>query len=358
MKRRVSSLLAEWYAQGHRDLPWRRTTDPYRIWVSEIMLQQTRAAAVVPYYHRFLERFPTVETLAGAGEPEVLALWSGLGYYSRARNLLRAARQVAARSAFPRQYDELRQLPGIGDYTAAAVASIAFGEPRAVLDGNVLRVVARMENDAGDIRTPKTRERFRAVAESWLNRRQPGAFNQALMELGATVCLPRRPLCPECPLRGQCQARQQGTVDQLPVKLGAIRPQRIEAVLLLVRRGRRILLRQRPATERRMAGFWDLPEPAHLPGARRGVTIGQFRHTITHHHYTFTVKAAGAPKRLPAGSVFRWLEPCEASRIPLSTTARKALRLAGLLGAPDGRAKATSRLCDWRQVNALRSLPQ
>ncbi|HEY1185584.1 MAG TPA: A/G-specific adenine glycosylase [Bryobacteraceae bacterium] len=339
MKRRVSSLLARWYAQGHRDLPWRRTADPYRIWVSEIMLQQTRAAAVVPYYRRFLERFPTVEALASASEPEVLALWSGLGYYSRARNLLRAAREIAARGAFPRQYDELRQLAGVGDYTAAAVASIAFGSPRAVLDGNVLRVVARMENDAGDIRSSKTRERFREVAESWLDPKQPGAFNQALMELGATVCLPRRPLCIECPLRGRCQALQQGTVDQLPVKLGAVRPERIDAVLLLVRRGRRILLRQRPATERRMPGFWDLPAPEHLPGAGVGAAIGIFRHTITHHHYTFTVKTARAPKRLPAGSLFRWLEPREAAGIPLSTTAgiplsttaKKALRLAGWL---------------------------
>jgi A/G-specific adenine glycosylase len=331
VKRRVSSLLARWYAQGHRDLPWRRTADPYRIWVSEIMLQQTRAVAVIPYYHRFLEHFPTLDALAEAPETEVLALWSGLGYYSRARNLLRAARRIAARGAFPRRYDELRELAGVGDYTAAAVASIAFGEPRAVLDGNVLRVVARMENDAGDIRAPKTRERFRAVAEAWLDRRRPGAFNQALMELGATVCLPRRPLCLQCPLRGQCQALQQGTVDQLPVKLGAVRPERIEAVLLLVRRGRRVLLRQRPSTERRMPGFWELPAPEHLRGARAGADIGQFRHTITHHRYTFTVKAARAPKRLPAGSLFRWLEPLEADGIPLSTTAKKALRLAELL---------------------------
>lgn len=348
MKRRISSLLSDWYAKGHRDLPWRRTADPYRIWVSEIMLQQTRAAAVVPYYHRFLERFPTLEALAAAPEQEVLALWSGLGYYSRARNLLRAARQIAARGAFPRRYDELRQLAGIGDYTAAAVASIAFGEPRAVLDGNVLRVVARVENDAADIRSPTTRDRFRAVAAGWLDRRQPGAFNQALMELGSTVCLPRRPLCPQCPLRGQCLARQQGTVDQLPVKLGKVQPERIEAVLLLVRRGRRILLRQRAATEGRMPGFWDLPAPEHLPGARIGAAIGQFRHTITHHHYTFTVKgatvkAAGAPKRLASGAHFRWLEPREAGGIPLSTSAKKALRLADAAAHYDGgNRKATS----------------
>jgi len=160
VKRRVSALLAQWYDRGHRDLPWRRTADPYPIWVSEIMLQQTRAAAVVPYYERFLDRFPTVDALARAAEADVLALWSGLGYYSRARNLLAAGRQIAARGSFPRDYVELRQLPGIGDYTAAAVASIAFGEPRAVLDGNVLRVVARMENDPGDIGASATRDRF------------------------------------------------------------------------------------------------------------------------------------------------------------------------------------------------------
>ncbi|MGO9229057.1 MAG: A/G-specific adenine glycosylase [Terriglobales bacterium] len=331
MKRRVSTLLARWYAQGHRDLPWRRTADPYSILVSEIMLQQTRAAAVIPYYHRFLNRFPTVDALARAPEPDVLALWSGLGYYSRARNLLAAARQIAARGAFPRGYGELRQLPGVGDYTAAAVASIAFAEPCPVVDGNVLRVVARMENDAGDIRSPQTRERFRAVAQRWLDRRRPGAFNQALMELGATVCLPRQPLCPQCPLRAQCRAFEQGSVNQLPVKLGRVPPERIEAILLLVRRGRCILLRQRPASERRMPGFWDLPGPEHLPTVRPGVPLGQFRHVITHHRYLFTVRSASAPRRLPVGAHFRWLDPRNAGSIPLSTSAKKVLRLAGLL---------------------------
>src|SRR6185369_2885080 len=149
---------------------------------------QTRAQAVIPYYHRFLDRFPTVESLAAAAEDDVLALWSGLGYYSRARNLRLAAQQIAATGGFPRDYDAIRALPGIGDYTAAAIASIAFNLPHAVLDGNVLRVVARVENDAADIGSGRTRERFRAVAQSWLDSRQPGLFNQALMELGATVC--------------------------------------------------------------------------------------------------------------------------------------------------------------------------
>jgi len=336
VKHSVADLLATWYARGHRDLPWRRTTDAYRIWVSEIMLQQTRAAAVIPYYDRFVERFPTVEALAAAAEADVLALWSGLGYYSRARNLLHAAREVAARGVFPRGYEELRRLPGIGDYTAAAVASIAFGEPCAVLDGNVLRVAARMQNDAGDIGASKTRERLRAVVATWLDRREPGAFNQGLMELGATVCVPRRPLCTECPLHGQCEALRRGTVHQLPVKLGKRLPEHIDAVLLLVRRGRRVLLIQRPSSERRMPGFWDLPAPEQLPEARLGAIAGRFRHTITHHRYILTVRRASAPRRLPAGSVFRWLDPRDGSGIPLSTTAKKALRVADTAAHYDG----------------------
>lgn len=291
------------------------------------MLQQTRAQAVMPYYERFLARFPTVESLAAAREEEVLALWAGLGYYSRARNLCRAAQRVAAGGAFPRDYDAIRALPGIGDYTAAAIASIAFDLPHAVLDGNVLRVVARVENDAADIAAPRTRERFRAVAQSWLDARAPGAFNQALMELGATVCLPRNPLCLLCPLAGCCQARAAGTLAQLPVKLRRTEPVQIAATLFVIRRNGRVLLRQRHASARRMAGFWDLPAPEDLPSCRAGRTLGQFRHTITHHHYLFTVVKA-ALRQYPAGTDFDWFDPSQLVEIPLSTTARKALKLA------------------------------
>jgi len=317
-----------WYRQGHRDLPWRRTADPYRIWVSEIMLQQTRAQAVIPYYQRFLDRFPSVEALAAAAEPDVLALWAGLGYYSRARNLRRAAQQVVAAGGFPRGYAALRALPGIGDYTAAAIASIAFQLPHAVVDGNVLRVVARVENDAADIASTRTRERFRAIARQWMGRSQPGTFNQALMELGATICLPANPLCGSCPLAAGCRALRQGTVAQLPVKLRRKEPVAIAAVLLLVRRGRRVLLRQKEAGARRMAGFWELPGPGDLPAARIGESLGEFRHTITHHHYTFTVRVAAASAR---GQEFRWFSAAQTLEIPLSTTARKALRMAGFL---------------------------
>jgi A/G-specific adenine glycosylase len=325
-RHRIKRLLLEWYRKGHRDLPWRRSSDPYRIWVSEIMLQQTRAQAVIPYYERFLARFPSVEALAEAHEEQVLALWAGLGYYSRARNLHRAARRIAESGGFPRDYDAIRELPGIGDYTAAAVASIAFQLPHAVVDGNVLRVVARVENDAADIGSPATRERFRAIVQSWLDRNRPGEFNQALMELGATVCLPKRPQCLLCPLAEVCRAREAGTAAQLPVKLGKQEPVAIEAVLLLLRNRGRVLLQQRHASERRMAGFWELPSPDDLPAARHGERIGEFRHTITHHHYTFTVRAATG--RAP-GEQLQWFELARLAEIPLSTTARKAMKLAG-----------------------------
>jgi A/G-specific adenine glycosylase len=324
----LAAPLLEWYRRGHRDLPWRRTEDPYRIWVSEIMLQQTRAQAVIPYYQRFLDRFPTVEALAAAEEQDALALWAGLGYYSRARNLRRAAQQVVAAGAFPRDYAAIRALPGIGDYTAAAIASIAFQLPYAVVDGNVLRVVARVENDAADIASPRTRERFRAISRRWMGRHSPGIFNQALMELGATVCLPANPLCRECPIRDNCRARQAGTVSQLPVKLRKQEPVTIAGVLFLVRRGGRVLLRQKEAGSRRMAGFWELPGPEELPSARVGKAFGEFRHTITHHHFTFTVVAASA--RLP-GPPFRWFSANQLADVPLSTTARKALKLARFL---------------------------
>ena len=322
----VADLLLSWYRRGHRDLPWRRSSDPYRIWVSEIMLQQTRAQAVIPYYERFLERFPTAAALAAASEDDVLALWSGLGYYSRARNLRRAAQQMGA--AFPRDYASIRALPGIGDYTAAAVASIAFGQPYAAIDGNVLRVVARVENDAGDIASPRTRQRFREVAQSWLDARHAGAFNQAMMELGATLCLPRNPLCLVCPLTACCRARQEGTAAQLPVKLRALAPVQVERTLLVIRKGTRVLLRQHARDARHMAGFWDLPTPADLPAVRVGEVLGTFRHTITHHHYTIAVQTATV-RRVDGGH--RWFDPPQFAEIPLSTTARKALRLAGVL---------------------------
>jgi A/G-specific adenine glycosylase len=304
-------------------LPWRATQDPYRILVSEVMLQQTRAQTVIPYYHRFLARFPTVRVLARADEASVLACWSGLGYYSRARNLQSAAREILRLGEFPSGHNALRELPGVGPYTAAAVASIAFSAPLAAVDGNVLRVMARVTNDSGDIGTSPTRARLQEQAQALLDRRQPGIFNQALMELGATVCVPRAPLCHLCPVAADCQARMAGTERQVPVKLRRVIPRNIEAGLVVVERREKILLWQRQAGGR-LEGFWELPGAKQFPGLQETRTIGSFRHTITNHRYLFTVMA-GSVRRTPKGC--QWHALASLSEIPLSTSARKALRL-------------------------------
>ena len=321
-ERALRSKLCTWYDRTHRRLPWRETRDPYRIWVSEIMLQQTRVAAVLPYYESFLERFPSPEALAEASEQEVLARWSGLGYYSRARNLHRAAREVAERGGFPRDYQTIRALPGIGDYTAAAIASIAFELPHAVVDGNVMRVLARLENETGDIRSTVTRRRLTERAGQLLDTSRPGHFNQALMELGAIVCTPRQPGCDACPVSRFCEARKLGTQHQLPVKLGRKPAKFIDKTVLVIERRGRLLLRQRPKESRKLAGFWELPEPDEAPGATSIGERGEFRHSITNHNYLFTVQEARIG-RAPNG--FCWIPTGRLDKIPLSTTTRKAL---------------------------------
>src|ERR1700687_2663804 len=210
--------LLAWFSARKRDLPWRRTKDPYRIWLSEIMLQQTRVVAVVPYYESFLERFPDMQALARARAEAVLSHWAGLGYYSRARNLLRAAQEIDARHGgrFPSDYDAALALPGIGRYTAAAVLSIAYEKPLAVRDGNVARVLARLGAVRGDLRAPALWRKLETTAQELLARKSPGDWNQAMMELGATVCTPKSPRCGECPAAQWCQALKLGIAEQLP----------------------------------------------------------------------------------------------------------------------------------------------
>jgi len=217
---RFRKNLLAWFAQFQRDLPWRRTSDPYRIWLSEIMLQQTRVAAAIPYYERFLERFPNVETLAAAPEEEVLRLWAGLGYYSRARNLQKTAKLVVANhnAIFPSDLSEVLALPGIGAYTAAAILSIAFQKKHAVLDGNVARVIARLNAVRGDLRANGNWPKLQKAAGHLLAGQSPGDWNQAMMELGATLCTPRSPQCLLCPVSEFCEARKQGLADVIPEK--------------------------------------------------------------------------------------------------------------------------------------------
>ena len=238
--------LLGWFRQYQRDLPWRRTKDPYRIWLSEIMLQQTRVAAVIPYYERFLERFPDIHALATAPQEEVLRLWSGLGYYSRARNLQRAAQQVIAKHAgiFPHAEKDALELPGIGSYTAAAILSIAYGAKRAVLDGNVARVLARILAVKGDLRDAKRWQSLQASATALLDVKSPGDWNQAMMELGATLCTPQSPQCLICPVTQFCEARKAGIAETLPARRKKRAPENITlaAAVLLDPRGRTLLL--------------------------------------------------------------------------------------------------------------------
>jgi A/G-specific adenine glycosylase len=308
------SLLG-WFDTSARDLPWRRDHDPYRVWISEVMLQQTRVAAVIPYYERFLARFPSIEFLAAAPEEDLLRAWAGLGYYSRARNLQKAA--LLAGGTFPRDYDSIRKLPGVGDYTAAAVASIAFDLPHAAVDGNVTRVIARLTNGLGDVRVH---------AEALLDRGRPGDFNQAMMELGATICLPRNPQCLLCPVAAMCEARAAGTQNEIPPKKKNT-VLRVQRTLLIIRRGDRMLFWQRPATDRKLAGFWELPESQQLPGAVLGGELGRFRHSITNFDNTFTLVEATIARK-PRGMT--WLAPNKPVQL-FSTSTRKALRL--ILGA-------------------------
>jgi len=285
------------------------------------MLQQTRVAAVIPYWERFLKRFPDAVTLAEAPEAEVLTLWSGLGYYTRARNLQHAAREIAARGKFPDDYDSIRKLKGVGDYTAAAVASIAFGLPYAVIDGNVLRVVKRLQSD------PEAN--VRTEADLLLDRDYPGRLNQALMELGALVCLPTRPMCPQCPVKRYCEAYKQGTQGSIPPP--KVRPAtlRIHKILLIIRRRDRVLLTE----SSRVTGFWELPEPdtPGLGAVKVKEEIGVFRHTIQNRLYTFEVREAALGKAFGAVKGFRWCSLNKLHEIPLSTAARK-----GLVGLDQG----------------------
>jgi A/G-specific adenine glycosylase len=327
--RALARRLLAWYSRSKRDLPWRDARDPWRVLVSEIMLQQTRVSVVIPYYERFLERYPEYRDLATAPEREFLSLWAGLGYYARARNLQKTARAVAAAGAFPRSYEELRLLPGVGEYTAAAIASIAFNQPHAVVDGNVIRVISRLTAERGDVQSSVVRARLKEAAQSILDPRRPGDFNQALMELGATVCLPRNPQCLLCPWRDDCQARAEGIENELPVKLRRRAPVRLSVTLYLVEKNGLILLRQRGGGEPRLAGFWELPEARHLPTARRGKRLGEFRHSITRHDYTIEVYAA-SPVKAPKG--WRWHRWSDLPSIPLATTARKALEAARASG--------------------------
>ncbi len=313
--RRLRRELLVWYEQNRRDLPWRKNSDPYRVWVSEIMLQQTRVEAVLDHYERFLRRFPTVEALAAAREPSVLTVWSGLGYYHRARRMHQAAKIIVRQreGKFPRTEEEWRQLPGIGRYTAAAIASIAFGEAVAVVDGNVERVLGRAFGVA------QGREGLWLRAETLLDRERPGDFNQAMMELGATLCTPRTPQCQQCPLNRWCQSRG---ADAPPPQRARKRQQLWYA---LAQRGDAVLLVQRPADASLMAGMWELPSVSE--GQRNGhKPVVKLRHSITDTDYQVSVITVSTDVLRGLKAQARWFSPQQRERLPLTGLARKVLR--------------------------------
>lgn len=325
MASKLATRLIDWYLKNKRDLPWRRTRDPYRIWLSEIMLQQTRVAAVIPYYERFLARFPDFQSLANAPESELLALWAGLGYYSRARNLQKAARQMLAMGGFPNDYERIRALPGVGDYTAAAVGSIAFGLPVAVLDGNVIRVMSRVNCESGEIGNAQVRERLRESVQNQIDSGRPAEYNQGLMELGATICLPQNPKCLICPINDICCARGRGIENSLPIKIKKqVGIEEEKRVLLIVRQGK-LLLWRREETSKRLAGFWEVPERESLPGAEQKELLGRFRHAIVNHRYEVFVHTGKLKGNVP--DLYEWFSWDQLSDLPLSTITRKSLKL-------------------------------
>ena len=316
--------LLEWFGEHARKLPWRDDPTPYHVWVSEIMLQQTRVAAVLGYYERFVRAAPTVADLAELPEEQLMKLWQGLGYYNRARNLQKAARQVMERfgGTFPERYEDILSLAGVGEYTAGAIASIAFGVPVPAVDGNVLRVVSRINGDPSDISLTSTKERVRQELAGLIPVKQAGAFNQAMMELGATVCLPNgAPLCEQCPARTFCRARLEERTGTLPVK-AAKKARRVEdrVVFLLFREGQ-VALRRRP--ERGLlAGLWEFPNelaPARDAlkewGIRAEETVpgGTGTHIFSHIEWRMTARIVqvGA-EELPQGWV--WADRGELER--------------------------------------------
>ncbi len=330
--------LLQWYARNRRDLPWRRSSDPYAIWVSEIMLQQTRVAVVVERYHAFLTRFPTLVSLALGSEEDVLALWSGLGYYRRARMLHKAARFVADnhQGNLPSTSVELRTLPGIGAYTAAAIASIAYGEPVAVVDGNVERVLCRLEGwEAGGKGAAALRQKIEARAAVLVDPEQPGDFNQAMMELGATVCLPRNPQCLVCPLAVNCKTRGEHRTAPRAKMMS-----REVAYALAVRTGRQadqlsreVLLEKRPETLSVMPGLWELPalNETAVPEDQVRMTV---RHAIMQVNYYARIRTVfedDAEAMTVTGGERRWVPLGEAAGMALTGLARKVLTRAHLL---------------------------
>ncbi|MFT4703606.1 MAG: A/G-specific adenine glycosylase [Bradymonadia bacterium] len=354
----MRTSLLRWYDANARDMPWRSEPSPYRTWVSEVMLQQTRVDTVRDYFARWIARFPTIESLAAADEQDVLTAWQGLGYYSRARNLHRGAQQLCAMPTLPADAKAWQTIPGVGRYTAGAIASIALGQASAVLDGNVMRVFARVFGIADDIAKPKTQTALWAVADEWVQGPRPGDFNQALMELGATVCTPKNTACDRCPWEDRCAARRTGRVSELPVKAKKAKPtsSRHFGYRITSTSTGEVLLAQRPATGL-LAGLWEHPmlerdSDASARAVWREATTGRLDtgsahddivHVFTHRRWTVTPVSADVHEpfdleelsaRLEQYVTLRWCTAEDAQSLP---TSRLADKLAEAFGAAQTR---------------------
>ena len=342
--------LLAWYRRVRRDLPWRRTGDPYAIWVSETMLQQTRVETVIPYYERFLARFPDVFALADATADDVMEHWAGLGYYRRARMLHEAARVVAREQGgrLPESAEALRELPGVGSYTAGAVASIAFDRPEPVLDGNVIRVLARLLDLREDVGSAAVRRRLLEEARALARGPDPGDLNQALMELGATLCTPRAPQCGACPVARACRGRAAGEQGRLPVKAPRRSPRPVRAMASWIERRGRVLAVRRPP-EGLLGGLWELPgaelgagESAEAGAARtlqerlgleveHAQPLGRVHHVFSHRVLeleVLRVRVAPGRVRRHGFDAHRFCSRRALRALPLSSVARKAIELA------------------------------
>ena len=350
--RRLASFrraLSQWYRQHARPLPWRATRDPYHIWISEIMLQQTTVVAVVPYFERFLDKFPTLARLAGAKEQEVLRLWEGLGYYSRARNIHRAAQQLLAEfdGQFPQDVATLLELPGIGRYTAGAIASFAFDVPAPIVEANTLRLYSRLLGLRDDPRSSVRQKQLWEFAEQIVPRQNPGEFNQALMELGAKVCTPKEPDCPSCPVKRWCEAAANNWQAEIPLPAKRVEPTAVtEIAVALERQGKYLLIRRQPGE--RWAGLWEFvrfgwneskpPTPQGI-GAKLADQYGlramstkkltEIRHSVTRFKITLhCFSAEWKQGELDAAEhEFFWVAQNQLPRYPLSVTGRKLAKL-------------------------------
>lgn len=352
----MAGALLDWYTERLRDLPWRRTRDPYHIWVSEIMLQQTRVETVIPYYRRWIEQFPTLTALAEAPQERVLKAWEGLGYYARARNLHMAARAVTEQfgGQVPDDPASVLGLPGVGPYTAGAILSLAFGRPEPAVDGNVMRVLSRLFLIRDEITRPATRQAMESLIREWIPEERPAEFNQALMELGALICKPTSPQCDHCPLVGHCVARAQGCQAALPVKAKARAPRPVQVVAGVIWHQERFLLVRRPP-DGLLGGLWEFPggeRPAALSWERAlhllllercGIRLEieahlcSIRHVFSHLTWdlrAYTARLADSSALPAEGAELRWVSPDALGAFALPVAQQKVLAHALVVPRP------------------------